>query len=120
MEDVSVVGLDLAKRVFQVHGAALDGRVVCRKKLSRGQLHDFFAQGHSRTQCMRWPCPIDFALARLRDGIKWRSVGISSRTTRRGPYAASTFWAQAHGIMTSMSRARWPVASFVNRSRRYA
>lgn len=38
MEDVSIVGLDLAKRVFQVHGAALDGRVVCRKKLSRGQL----------------------------------------------------------------------------------
>lgn len=44
MEDVSIVGLDLAKRVFQVHGAALDGRVVCRKKLSRGQLHAFFTQ----------------------------------------------------------------------------
>ena len=44
MEDVSIVGLDLAKRVFQVHGAALDGRVVCRKKLSRGQLRAFFAQ----------------------------------------------------------------------------
>lgn len=44
MEEVSIVGLDLAKRVFQVHGAALDGRVVCRKKLSRGQLHAFFAQ----------------------------------------------------------------------------
>jgi len=44
MEDVSIVGLDLAKRVFQVHGAALDGRVLCRKKLSRGQLRPFFAQ----------------------------------------------------------------------------
>lgn len=44
MEDVSIVGLDLAKRVFQVHGAALDERDVCRKKLSRGQLRTFFAQ----------------------------------------------------------------------------
>ena len=38
MEDVSIVGLDLAKRVFQVHGATSDGRAVCRNKLSRGQL----------------------------------------------------------------------------------
>lgn len=44
MEDVSIVGLDLAKRVFQVHGATSNGRVVCRKKLSRGQLRAFFAQ----------------------------------------------------------------------------
>lgn len=44
MEDVSIVGLDLAKRVFQVHGATSDGRVVCRKKLYRGQLRAFFAQ----------------------------------------------------------------------------
>lgn len=44
MEDVSIVGLDLAKRVFQVHGATSNGRVVCRRKLSRGQLQAFFAQ----------------------------------------------------------------------------
>jgi transposase len=44
MEDISIVGLDLAKRVFQVHGATSDGRVVCRRKLSRGQLRAFFAQ----------------------------------------------------------------------------
>lgn len=44
MEEISIVGLDLAKRVFQVHGAALDVRVICRKKLSRCQLLHFFAQ----------------------------------------------------------------------------
>ena len=44
MEDVSIVGLYLAKQVFQVHGATSEGRVVCRKKLSRGQLRAFFAQ----------------------------------------------------------------------------
>lgn len=35
MEDVSIIGVDLAKNVFQVHGAVADGSVVFRKKLSR-------------------------------------------------------------------------------------
>ena len=40
---VSIIGLDLAKRVFQVHGATADGRVAFRKKLSRAQVLVFFA-----------------------------------------------------------------------------
>lgn len=43
MEEVTIVGLDLAKRVFQVHGAKADGGVALRKKLSRGQVLTFFA-----------------------------------------------------------------------------
>jgi transposase len=43
MSEVSIIGLDLAKNLFQVHGAAADGSVVFRKKLSRGRLLDFFA-----------------------------------------------------------------------------
>src|SRR4051795_12465526 len=39
----SVVGLDTAKNVFQVHGVDERGRVVLRKRLRRGQLSDFFA-----------------------------------------------------------------------------
>jgi hypothetical protein len=35
MEEVTIVGVDLAKRVFQLHGAATDGSVVFRRKLSR-------------------------------------------------------------------------------------
>jgi hypothetical protein len=38
MEQVTIVGLDLAKRVFQVHGATADGGIAIRKKLSRGQV----------------------------------------------------------------------------------
>ena len=44
MAEVTIVGVDLAKRVFQVHGAAADGSVVFRKKLSRTQLLAFLAQ----------------------------------------------------------------------------
>jgi transposase len=38
MEQVSVVGLDLAKSVFQVHGANAQGEAVLRRRLTRGQL----------------------------------------------------------------------------------
>jgi len=42
MTEVSIIGLDLAKNVFQAHGAAADGSVVFRRRLSRGQLLKFF------------------------------------------------------------------------------
>jgi transposase len=43
MEEVSIIGLDLAKNVFQAHGAGADGSVVFRRKLSRAQLLKFMA-----------------------------------------------------------------------------
>ena len=44
MDEVSIVGIDLAKRVFQLHGASADGSVVFRKKLPRAQLLPFLAR----------------------------------------------------------------------------
>jgi transposase len=43
MTKITTVGLDLAKSVFQVHAADLEGRPVLRKKLRRGQVLEFFA-----------------------------------------------------------------------------
>src|SRR3954449_4698571 len=43
MNQVSTVGLDLAKYIFQLHGADSAGAVVLRKKLRRGQLLAFVA-----------------------------------------------------------------------------
>ena len=43
MEKVSIIGLDLAKRSFQAHGAVADGGVGFRKKLSREKVLGFFA-----------------------------------------------------------------------------
>src|SRR3954449_12577961 len=43
MGQVSTIGLDLAKSVFQVHGADASGAVVFRKKLRRSQVRPFFA-----------------------------------------------------------------------------
>ena len=44
MSEVTIIGIDLAKRVFQLHGASEDGSVVFRKKLSRGQVLAFISQ----------------------------------------------------------------------------
>ena len=43
MEEVSIIGIDLAKRSFQVHGARADGSVAYRRKLSRGKVLSFLA-----------------------------------------------------------------------------
>ena len=43
MEKTSIIGLDLAKNVFQAHGAKADGSVAFRKKLTRNQVLAFFA-----------------------------------------------------------------------------
>ena len=43
MGQVSTIGLDLAKSIFQVHGADASGAVVFRKRLRRNQVLAFFA-----------------------------------------------------------------------------
>ena len=42
--NISTLGIDLAKNVFQVHGVDEQGRVVVRKRLSRNKLLNFIAQ----------------------------------------------------------------------------
>lgn len=44
MKPVAVIGIDLAKNVFQVHGADPAGHAVLTKKLSRSQMIEFFAK----------------------------------------------------------------------------
>lgn len=44
MSEITTVGLDLAKNVFQVHGADAAGLGVLRKKLRRDQVLAFFSQ----------------------------------------------------------------------------
>ena len=43
MGQVVVVGLDIAKSVFQVHGVDRDGGVVIRRRLRRSRVLPFFA-----------------------------------------------------------------------------
>src|SRR5207247_6921477 len=42
MSEITTIGLDLAKHVFQVHGIDAEGTTVLRKRLGRGQVLAFF------------------------------------------------------------------------------
>lgn len=44
MTEISIVGIDLAKRVLQLHAAAADGAVLLRRKLTRAQVLPFLAK----------------------------------------------------------------------------
>jgi transposase len=44
MSEITAIGLDLAKHVFQVHGVDGKGMTVLRKRLPRGQLLSFFSR----------------------------------------------------------------------------
>jgi transposase len=43
MGTVTIIGLDIAKSVFQVHGVDAQGEAVVRRRLTRGRLLKFFA-----------------------------------------------------------------------------
>src|SRR5277367_539360 len=44
MGEVSTIGLDIAKAVFQVHGVDGAGAVVIRKRISRAKMLEFFTE----------------------------------------------------------------------------
>ena len=66
MKEVTIIGVDLAKNVFQLHGAAADGSVVFRKRLTRVQFHKFMS-GHPA--CIVAMGPV---AARITGRARWR------------------------------------------------
>jgi transposase len=42
--EITTIGLDLTKSIFQVHGIDASGQVVVRKSLRRAQMLPFFAR----------------------------------------------------------------------------
>lgn len=43
MDNITTVGIDLAKNVFQIHGIDPDGKILLRKKLKRSEVLPFFS-----------------------------------------------------------------------------
>lgn len=59
MNEVSTIGLDIAKHVFHAFGADASGREVFSRKVTRGKLLDFF-RSHPRMHGGAgsvWRCP---------------------------------------------------------------
>jgi hypothetical protein len=44
MGDVSTIGLDIAKSVFQVHGVDVAGVILIRKRVSRAKMLEYFGE----------------------------------------------------------------------------
>jgi len=42
MDNITTLGIDLAKSVFQLHGVGADGRALLRRQLRRSQMLKFF------------------------------------------------------------------------------
>jgi hypothetical protein len=61
VEEITTVGIDLAKNVFSVHAVGSQGEVVVRRTLSRAKLSELIAQLP--------PC--------LRGGLDFSDTGIS-------------------------------------------
>ncbi|CAB3774903.1 hypothetical protein LMG29542_08285 [Paraburkholderia humisilvae] len=79
MENVTLVGIDLGKHVFRLHGQSKVGKAVFRKKVSRKQLVAFFAT----LRRARWsrkpaPAPITWPANSQPSGI--RSSGFAKLT----------------------------------------
>jgi hypothetical protein len=89
VEQASTIGLDIAKRVFQAHGADASGRVAFRKRLTRVKLLEFFAAQPSCTVAMEacagahhWA-----EAARFRPRSGWKTAG-GAQDRRVGPHRA--------------------------------
>lgn len=52
MQDVTLVGIDLGKHSFHLHGQDRRGNMVFRRKVTRRQLIEFFASFHACTVVM--------------------------------------------------------------------
>jgi transposase len=47
MDTVTLIGIDLGKHTFHLHGQDRHGKEVFRKKLGRKQMIEFFAKFHA-------------------------------------------------------------------------
>ena len=72
MGEVSTIGVDIAKSVFQIHGVDADGMVVIRRRVGRAKVLEFLAGLP--------PCSL--AWKRVQRHTSGRASSRSSGTTR--------------------------------------
>jgi len=73
MQDVTLIGIDLGKHSFHLHGQDRRGRMVFRKKVTRKQLIEFFASFHACTVVMEVCAGAHYMARKLAaSGHEWR------------------------------------------------
>src|ERR1700751_5938323 len=80
---ITTIGLDIAKNVFQVHGIDAAEKVVVRKQLRRGQMLAFFKAlppclvGMEACATSAGPVPVSWVCQAGRLGVKALFVGLA-------------------------------------------
>ena len=109
MENVSIIGIDLAKNSFQLRGAQADGSVAFRKKLSRGKLLHFLA---SQPRCVvaMEACASSHYWGRetekLGHDVNVNGGGIMHHAERSGGPVAAAQNCATHGPLLVVARGR--------------
>ena len=107
MEQITTIGLDLAKNVFQVHGADAAGRMLVRKQLRRAEVLRFFS---ALPACLVGMEACGNALINI---VRWRTKrsrtlcnrAASTRARRRTGGRIERVWRPA-----PPPRWRWPLS----------
>ena len=112
MKEVSIIGIDLAKQVFQLHGATADGEVVFRKKLSRKQFA-VFMEAHPRCRVAMEACATAHHWARMLTGFGHEVRLIAPKFVRPYVKTQKNDMADAEAIVEAATP---PTMRFVERS----
>lgn len=99
----SIIGVDLAKNIFQIHGAASDGTVLFRKKLSRPQFLRFMSEQPATTVAME-ACAGAHYWARELSGLGHRAILIAPRYVKAFVKRQKNDMADAEAIVEAAQR----------------
>src|SRR4051794_16936608 len=126
MGQVSTIGLDLAKSIFQVHGADASGAVVFRKRLRRSQVRPFLAAQPPCTVLLheshREPVPAVSACRRLLADVERALAHAQTLDDAMEACGSAHYWAREMGMLGHAVRLIPPayVKPFVKRQKNNA
>jgi transposase len=103
LQDVTLVGIDLGKHSFHLHGQDRRGKGVFRKKLSRKQLVEFFATFHACTIVME-ACAGSHHMARKLGALGHQVKLISPQFVRPFVKSNKNDFVDAEAICEAASR----------------
>ena len=97
MIEATIIGIDIAKNVFHLHGASADGVVLFRRKLTRTKLLDFVS---GQPACL-------VAMEACASAHHWgREIGRLGHEVRLIPPMLKRSRKRRHGLLCGSSRSR--------------
>lgn len=103
MQDVTLIGIDLGKHSFHVHGQDRQGKALLRRKFGRKQLIEFFAKFHACTVVME-ACSGAHHMARQLSGYGHSVKLISPQFVRPFVKSNKNDFVDAEAICEAASR----------------